>query len=120
MHSFKRTTGMGLLALWACAFLLLVSITASSSYAQSSGTPSKATQTFEGEDGGADQGDPDAPTGDAPVPSGAGGSYDGGGMSRGHAMNGGIVEAAPTTRGGLWAHWRVALKLLARNFAYIR
>lgn len=116
-----RRTGIGWLALIACAFLFLVSLSASPSYAQSSGTPSKAAETFEGADG-AEQGDPDAPTGDVPPPSGSSGSssYDGGGMSRGHVVGGGIVEAVPEKRFGSWAHWKIALKLLARNFYYVR
>jgi len=121
MHLEHRTTRMDWLALLACVVLLLVSTGASSSYAQTSGMPSKSAGTFEGDDG-TSAGDPDVPTGEAPPPNGSGGSAsygDEGGAIRGHAVVGG-VEAVPAKRLGMWAHWKVALKMLARNFYYIR
>lgn len=121
MQLVHRTTRMGWLALLACAVLLLVSTGASSSYAQSTGSPSKSAGTFEGDDG-TNVGDPDVPTGEAPPLNGSSGSSsygDGGGATRGHVMVGG-VEAVPGKRLGMWAHWKIALKMLARNFHSIR
>lgn len=119
-QQINRKAGPGWLALSVLALLLLASIGTSSSYAQVADSPGRSTGTLEGEDG-TEIGDPDIPSGETPVPSGAGGtpSYDGGGMSRGHAQSGGI-EAVPQKRGGLWAHWRIALKMLARNLHYLR
>jgi hypothetical protein len=121
MQLVHRTTRVGWLALLACAALLLVSTGASSSYAQSAGSPTKSTGTIEGEDG-TNVGDPDVPTGETPPPTGSSGSSSYGGegtANRGHAMVGG-VEAVPAKRLGMWAHWKIALKLLARNLPYIR
>jgi hypothetical protein len=110
----KRTSGLGWLALLLCAALVLVSIGASSSHAQSASSIDKSG-TPETGDGGTDQGDPDMPTGDAPSPAGGTSSGDGS-VYRGHAISGGITEAVPSKRQGQWAHWKIALKLLARSF----
>ncbi len=117
MSQVLRTTGLGWLAMLACLSLLLVTIGASASHAQTTGSPTKAEGTLEGE-GGADAGDPDMPTGDTPPPSGTSGTPSGtnSGAIRGHATTGGITEAVPSTRWGQWAHWKVALKLFARSF----
>lgn len=120
MSQIKRRNGMGWLALLACAFLFLVSIATSPSYAQSTGAPAKNSDTFEGDDG-TEAGDPDVPTGEVPPPSASGGAgHEGSSMTRGHAMTGGIVAVVPERRLGAWASWKLALKILARNFYYIR
>jgi hypothetical protein len=119
MSMLKRRTWVGWCTLLACAVFLLVSTGASSSYAQTSGSPSKSSGTLE-DGAGTTAGDPDMPSGDLPPPgsSGSTSSYDGGGI-RGHAATGTITEAVPSKRFGLWAHWKIALKILARNF-YLR
>lgn len=121
MALFKRTTILGWLTLLACAVLVLSSMGASSTYAQTSGSPSKSSGTLE-DGSGTNAGDPDMPTGDTPPPSpssaGSTSSFDGS-MSRGHGMTGGVTEAVPSKRWGQWAHWKIALKMLARGF-YLR
>jgi len=115
----KRTTTLGWLTLIACAVCLLVSTQVSSAYAQTSSSVTKSSGTLEGE-GGTDAGDPDMPGGDVPPPSSSGtNSSSDGNLTRGHGMTGGITEAVPSKRLGQWAHWKVALKLLARGF-YLR
>jgi hypothetical protein len=112
----KRTTGWSVIAMFAFAFLLVVT-GVSTSHAQQVLDPSKNTEDFDG----GQQGDPDMPTGDVPPPSGTGGSTGSeGGAYRGHAYAGGITETVPTKRWGAWAHWKVALKLFARNLAFVR
>ena len=64
-------------------------------------------------------GDPDMPTGDLPPPSGTGTGTETG-TYRGHGTTGGITEAVPTKRWGLWAHWKVAMKLYARHAFLLR
>ena len=119
MAQTKRRTGLGWLALVACTCLFLVSIGASSSHAQTAESDSKSAGTLE-DVNGTDVGDPDMPTGDTPPPSTTGGSAGSGhDLSRGRAMSGGITEVMPSKRYGLWAHWKIALKLMARGF-YLR
>lgn len=121
MWMVNRKARVEWLALIACAVLLLVSTGVSSSYAQSTGSPSKSAGSLEGEDGAA-QGDPDGPTGEAPPPSGTSTStsIDGVRANRGNLGSGGITAVEPGKRYGDWAQWRLALKLMARNFYYIR
>lgn len=113
----KRTTGLAWLAMLACLVVLLVSTGASSSYAQTSGSPTKSSGTLEDGDG-TNTGDPDMPTGDTPPPSSTSGNPSGndGGLNRGHTMTGGITEVVPDRRHGQWAFWKHALKLFARSF----
>ena len=114
MPLVKRTSGLAWWALVACLSLWLVSIGVSSSHAQT-GSPTKVSGTFEGEDG-TDTGDPDMPTGDTPPASDQGSPGTDTGAYRVHATAGGVTEAVPSKRYGQWASWKIALKLFARNF----
>lgn len=118
MFLVKRTLGTRWLALLALVFVLVVS-GVTSSHAQQVIDPSKNSGLLEGEDG-VDQGDPDMPTGDLPPPSGSGSTGTETGTYRGHGTTGGITEAVPTRRWGLWAHWKVAMKLFARHSFLLR
>jgi len=114
MQVLKRTNGVGLWALYLSVALVFASMTVATSFAQTSGTSSKAEGTLE--DGiGPTSGDPDMPTGDTPPPStgsGATGSIDNGtGLSL-HSS----VAAEPSKSHGAWAHWKLALKLYLRGF----
>ena len=115
----KRMPGIGgWLAFVAILSLCLVSMGVSSSFAQSESGSTKVG--IEGDDG-LDAGDPDMPTGDIPPPSTTGGAnpYNDGNTYRGHATYGGIDGVTPVKRYGLWAHWKIALKLFARGY-YLR
>lgn len=119
MSQLKRRTGIGWLALLACAFLFLASIGATAADAQVADPRTRSSGTLEGEDG-AEAGDPDMPTGDTPPRVGATGSgTHGSDLSRAHGTTSGITDATPSKRYGQWAHWKIALKLLARGF-YLR
>lgn len=121
MLMMNRMARMGWLALIACVGLLLVSTGASSSYAQSTGSPTKSAGTFEGENG-TNQGDPDMPTGDTPPPSASTSTSSryAGSTTGAHVETGGITEAVPSKRYGAWASWKLALKLLAQHIHAIR
>src|SRR5262245_8442043 len=110
----KRMPGISWLALVAVLALCLVSTAVSSSHAQSS--PGSTKVGIDGDDG-LDTGDPDMPTGDTPPPnSGGTAPATDGGAYRGHATSDGITGAVPEKRFGLWAHWKIALHMLARGF----
>ena len=110
----KRMPGLGWFAFVAILALCLVSTGVSSSHAQSS--PGSTKVGLEGDDG-LDTGDPDMPTGDTPPPSSGGNApATDGGTYRSHTVSGGVTDAVPGKRYGLWAHWKIALHLLARGF----
>lgn len=119
MWMMNRMARLRWLALIALVGLLLVSTGASSSYAQSTGSPQKSAGSLDG-DLGTNQGDPDGPTGDVPPPSATSStsSRTGGSATGSHVATGEITAVAPGRHAGLWASWKLALKMLARNFPY--